>query len=95
MHPRDFPAQAGIIDCVARGEIIRAVDDEIDPCEQRIAARYGIKAQNRPADKWLQDTVRWTWKIKVFTHLELELMNELRERSVLAPFRLLAASATR
>ena len=52
-----------------------------NPCEQRIAARFGIKHQNRPADKWLQDTVRWTWKIKVFTHLELDLMNELRERA--------------
>ena len=40
-----------------------------NPCEQRIAARFGIRHQNRPADKWLQDTVRWTWKIKVFTHL--------------------------
>ncbi len=52
-----------------------------NPCEQRIAARYGIKAQGRAADKWLQDTVRWTWKVKVYTHLELELMNELRERA--------------
>ncbi|WP_434516731.1 Tex family protein [Dechloromonas sp. ARDL1] len=52
-----------------------------NPCEQRIAARFGIKHQNRPADKWLQDTVRWTWKVKVYTHLELELMNELRERA--------------
>jgi len=25
--------------------------------------------------------VRWTWKVKVYTHLELELMNELRERA--------------
>jgi uncharacterized protein len=50
-------------------------------CEQRIAARFGIRPQGRPADKWLSDTVRWTWKIKVFTHLELELMNELRERA--------------
>ena len=52
-----------------------------NPCEQRIAVRFGIKNQNRPADKWLQDTVRWTWKIKVYTHLELELVNELRERA--------------
>ena len=52
-----------------------------NPCEMRIASKFGIKAQGRPADKWLQDTVRWTWKIKVFTHLELELMNELRERA--------------
>jgi len=50
-----------------------------NPCEQRIAARFGIKAQGRPADKWLADTVRWTWKVKVYTHLELELVGELRE----------------
>jgi uncharacterized protein len=58
-----------------------AVKPGSNPCEQRIAARFGIKAQNRPADKWLQDTVRWTWKVKVYTHLELELVNELRERA--------------
>ncbi|MFA7292560.1 MAG: Tex family protein [Rhodocyclaceae bacterium] len=52
-----------------------------NPCEARIAARFGIKDQGRPADKWLSDTVRWTWKIKVFMHLELELMNALRERA--------------
>ena len=52
-----------------------------NPCEQRIAVRFGIKPQNRPADKWLSDTVRWTWKVKVYTHLELELVNELRERA--------------
>ena len=52
-----------------------------NPCEQRIAVRFGVKAQGRPADKWLQDTVRWTWKVKIYTHLELELMNELRERA--------------
>jgi protein Tex len=58
-----------------------AVKPGPSPCEQRIAARFGIKAQNRPADKWLQDTVRWTWKVKVYTHLELELVNALRERA--------------
>jgi uncharacterized protein len=52
-----------------------------NPCEQRIAARFGIRNQSRAADKWLADTVRWTWKVKVYTHLELELMNELRERA--------------
>jgi protein Tex len=52
-----------------------------NPCEQRIAARFGIKDLGRPADKWLADTVRWTWKVKVCLHLELELMNALRERA--------------
>ena len=52
-----------------------------NPCEQRISARFGIRDQGRPADKWLADTVRWAWKIKIHTHLEGELMNALRERA--------------
>ena len=52
-----------------------------NPCEQRIAARFGIRDQGRPADRWLADCVRWAWKVKIFLHLELELMNALRERA--------------
>ena len=71
-------------------QVSLVLDSELDaetrpvghnPCEARIAARFGIRDQGRPADKWLSDTVRWTWKIKVFMHLELELMNALRERA--------------
>ncbi|HEX5364653.1 MAG TPA: Tex family protein [Gallionella sp.] len=50
----------------------------LNPCELRIAKRCGISQQNRPADKWLADTVRWTWRIKSFMHLESELMGTLR-----------------
>lgn len=50
-------------------------------CEARIASRFGIKNQNRPADKWLSDTVRWTWRVKSFLHLESEMMSALRERA--------------
>jgi uncharacterized protein len=31
--------------------------------------------------KWLAETVRWTWRVKVFLHLDLELTNRLRESS--------------
>ncbi len=51
------------------------------PCERRIAARFGIRDQGRPADRWLAETVRWAWNVKVSLHLELELMNALRERA--------------
>ncbi|HEY8607000.1 MAG TPA: Tex family protein [Noviherbaspirillum sp.] len=52
-----------------------------NPCEGRIAARFGVSNQGRPADKWLADTVRWAWRVKVFMHLETELMTSLRERA--------------
>ncbi|WP_395822933.1 Tex family protein [Collimonas sp.] len=50
-----------------------------NPCEARIAARFGISNKHRAADKWLSDTVRWSWRVKVFMHLEAELMIKLRE----------------
>ncbi len=58
-----------------------AGEDELDshPCEQIIARRFNIENQGRGADKWLQDTVRWAWKIKIFSHLDMELKMKLRE----------------
>lgn len=47
--------------------------------ENKVAARFNIASQNRKADAWLQDTVRMTWKVKLLTKLELELMTRLRE----------------
>ena len=56
-------------------------DAPLNPCEGRIAARFGIKGAGRPADKWLTDTARWTWRVKSFMHLETELMGALREKA--------------
>ena len=52
-----------------------------NPCEARIAARFGIRDDGRPADRWLRDTVRWAWRVKLSLHLELELLSALRERA--------------
>ena len=52
-----------------------------NPCEARIAQHFSVTDQGRPADKWLADTVRWAWRIKIFLHLELDLMNTLRENA--------------
>ena len=58
-------------------------DAPLNPCEARIANYFKISNQGRPADKWLADTVRWCWRVKVFMHLESELMGQLRERAEL------------
>ena len=52
-----------------------------NPCELRIAARFGIANKGRAADAWLSDTVRWTWRVKSFLHLETELMGALRAKA--------------
>ncbi len=51
------------------------------PAERTIAAHTGIRDQGRPADKWLSDVVRWTWKLKVGPHVETDLMGDLRDRA--------------
>jgi protein Tex len=50
-------------------------------CERKIAARYKIVDQKRPADAWLLETVRWTWQIKLAWQLEGELFSALREQA--------------
>ncbi len=58
-----------------------ANEDELEthPCEAMIAEYYSIENQSRAADKWLLDTVRWAWKIKIFSHLDVELKMKLKE----------------
>ena len=50
-------------------------------CEGMVAAHVGIRDQGRAADRWLVETARWAWMVKLSLHLELELMNALRERA--------------
>lgn len=49
------------------------------PAEQRIAARWNIRDNGRAADKWLSDVVRWTWRVKLSTQIETDLMAQVRE----------------
>jgi uncharacterized protein len=51
------------------------------PCIAMIARHVGIEDQGRAADKWLNETARWTWLVKLSLHLETELMGVLRERA--------------
>lgn len=65
-------------------------DAPLNPCESRIAARFGVSNQSRPADKWLADTVRWAWRVKIFMHLDTELMGKLREEAEAEAIRVFA-----
>ncbi|MFL1453942.1 Tex family protein [Marinobacter sp. GN3S48] len=49
------------------------------PAEQRIAARWNVRDNGRAADKWLSDVVRWTWRVKLSTQIETDLMAQVRE----------------
>ncbi|WP_126444593.1 Tex family protein [Sulfuricystis multivorans] len=54
---------------------------ESSPCIAMIARHVGIEDKGRAADRWLTETVRWTWLVKLSLHLETELMGVLRERA--------------
>ncbi|EXF44381.1 S1 RNA-binding domain-containing protein [Pseudomonas sp. BAY1663] len=51
------------------------------PGETMIGERFGIANRGRAADKWLAEVVRWTWKVKLYTHLETDLLGELRDKA--------------
>lgn len=51
----------------------------VHPCQLMVAEHWNIEDRGRAADGWLQEVVRWTWRIKLLTHLELDLLNEVRE----------------
>ncbi|MYZ17432.1 RNA-binding transcriptional accessory protein [Streptomyces sp. SID339] len=43
-----------------------------------VAQRFGIADRGRPGDKWLQDTVRWSWRTRILVHLGIDLRLRLR-----------------
>lgn len=47
--------------------------------ENRVAAYFNVAEEYRTTGNWLFDTIRMTWKVKLFTKLELELLTRLRE----------------
>ncbi|MBL4783535.1 MAG: RNA-binding transcriptional accessory protein [Porticoccaceae bacterium] len=51
------------------------------PCEGMVASFWGISDEGRAADRWLNEVVRWTWRVKLLTHLETDLLGEIRERA--------------
>ena len=50
-------------------------------CEEIIREHLGVRLANQAADKWREQVISWTWKIKVALHLETELMGALREKA--------------
>ena len=62
-------------------ETTSAVINKGHPCETMIGEHWQIKDQGRAADTWLAEVVRWTWRVKLLTHLETDLLSELREKA--------------
>ncbi|HEX7030179.1 MAG TPA: Tex family protein [Gammaproteobacteria bacterium] len=52
---------------------------EISVGEIMIAKHFAIADKGRAADAWLAETVRWTWRVKLQWHIEMEIKKRLRE----------------
>ncbi|MFD5073579.1 Tex family protein [Streptomyces sp. NPDC058371] len=46
--------------------------------EGMIAHRFGVADRGRPGDKWLTDTVRWSWRTRILVHLGIDVRLRLR-----------------
>lgn len=51
------------------------------PQAAMIAAIIGFQDKNRPGDRWMKETVRWTWKVKMAFRTEGELFSNVFEQS--------------
>ncbi|MFK7964278.1 MAG: Tex family protein [Burkholderiaceae bacterium] len=64
-----------------------ALPDDPEPtegpgwCQQQIAQRMGVASQGRAADKWLNETARWTWQVKLSWQIATDLMGAMREQA--------------
>lgn len=56
--------------------VVLEPDDSPD-YEMRIASRFSVSDQGRPADKWLGETVRWAWRTRILVHLGIDLRMRL------------------
>ena len=85
---KDMPSHRALAIFRGRNEDILDVDldvpqepDKPHPAELKIRAAFGIADRGRPADRWLLETVRLAWKVKLSISLSVDLLMRLKERA--------------
>lgn len=63
-------------------------------CEVIIAKHLGINYQNRPADDWLKSVVHASWKQKLLSQLETELIGKMKQSAEVEAIKVFAANLT-
>jgi len=61
--------------------------------EKRIADRFGLRDQGRPADPWLAATVHWAWRTRILVHLSVDIRMRLWQAAEDEAVRVFAANA--
>ena len=79
----------GVLDVnLTLGPELEAVEPH--PFVGLIAAHFGIADKGRPADRWLLEACRWTWRVKCAYSVSAELMTKLRETAEAEAIRIFA-----
>jgi uncharacterized protein len=83
---KDMPSHRALALLRGRNEGILDLDLDVPvddgrahPAEGKIMAAFSIADRNRPADRWLIDTVKQAWKITLHVSLGVDLMVRLKE----------------
>ncbi|MGY6275836.1 Tex family protein [Methylomonas sp. MgM2] len=61
-------------------------------CTQFVCRRLQISDMKKPADAWLAETARFAWKIKLFTRIDMDLKQRLREAAETEAIRVFASN---
>ena len=81
-----------------RGEKEEILDLTLEPGtddaenEARIAERFGISGQARPAGPWLNATVHWAWRTRILMHLSVDIRVRLWQAAEDEAVRVFAAN---
>jgi uncharacterized protein len=81
-----------------RGEKEEILDLTLDPGtsdaenETRIAERFGLRDEGRPADGWLAAAVHWAWRTRILVHLSVDMRVRLWQRGEDEAVRVFAAN---
>jgi protein Tex len=81
-----------------RGEKEEILDLTLDPgaddsaIEDTIANRLGLRDEGRPADRWLQATVHWTWRTRILPRLSVDIRIRLWQAAEDEAVRVFAAN---
>ncbi len=66
------------------------------PCVERVARKLGVDADFAATagarSRWLAEVCRWTWRVKLLTAFETELLGKLREDAEAEAIRVFAAN---
>jgi uncharacterized protein len=61
-------------------------------CAQLVARHINVTDSSKPADAWLAETARFTWKVKLFTRIDIDLKLRLREAAEQEAIRVFASN---